>query len=109
MPTYDLPTLATNRTLEGLIQYEVTNVPFLGPGILIFIFLAITIAGSFSHSRSLNRSGMAMWMAIGGMISTTVGFVLFLYPGIINLETLVISVISTLTFALLALTMEIMD
>lgn len=95
---YTLPDASVNRTLEGLLSYEVSQVPFLGPGILIFIFLAITLAGSMRSGREHNQSGVIMWLAIGSFISSTCGIILFFYPGIINLYELSISIAMTIVF-----------
>lgn len=89
-----------SQGLEALIIYEVQQVPLLGPGLLLFVFFIIFGAGYFSQERKVGRGNFPMWLSIAGLITTTGGFVLFLYSGIINLETIIICMVLTILFSL---------
>jgi len=70
--------------------------PFLFPTILFGVWLIITMAGYGFKQRTTERGDFAMWFTIGGFITTTMSFMFFLIPGILNLETVII--VMTVTF-----------
>jgi hypothetical protein len=109
MPTYILPDLGVNASPVGLLVYEAGQVPFLGPAIIIMIFLTITIAGSMRAKRESGASETIAWIAIGSFISSTIAIILFFIPGIINTVTLVISIAVTISSVLLLLLSNIFD
>ena len=98
---FELPGTDVN-TIPELLTYEATQVPLLGPLILLFIFLGIAGAG-YTFSSKQRQGNFPMWMAISGLITTTIAFILFLQPGWINLETLAICVVVTFISAMFAL------
>lgn len=96
---YDLP--STNiTTLEGLLVYEAQQIPILFPMILFLIYVAIAGSGFFYQDKKTGRGNLAMWSSISGLITSTLSFILFLIPGLINLITLVIVVSVTLISAI---------
>ena len=103
MTIFSQPPYDTNTTLEAFVAYESGQVSYLGPGILLFIFLVIMGAGSFTTSRATNKSSVLTWLFISGFITSVIGFMLFLYPGIITLSTLITCVSITIMFAILYL------
>lgn len=90
--------------LEWPIYYIGMNIPQFPSRILMFIWLAIIGVGFFSQRRSTGRGSFFMWATIGGLISTTGAFILFLLPKetpLISLQTLVLFVAATILFAIL--------
>lgn len=96
MPSYDLPNLSNASGLEDLFIYEASQVDFLIPGILFFIFIIIASTGYFAQKRQGERGNMPMWLSIASFITTTGGFMLFLYNGIVNLPTIIIMMVITI-------------
>lgn len=91
-----------NLTDPALVFAEASGqVPILGPMILLFLFVVITSAGYFYQDRKVGKGNIFMWMTISGLIISVASMFLFLIPGIINLETLVITVSLTFVFTLL--------
>lgn len=105
MPTYNLPTNITNTTagLEQLFIYESGQINTFGPLILFFIFVAIMGGGYYAEHRRRGSSHFLTWAAVSSYITTVLGFILFLYSGIVNLVTVEIMMLISFifTFALL--------
>ncbi len=76
------------------------QVPLLFPGILLLIYLAIAGAGFYNQQRRSGVGNFPMWSAIASFIVTTGAFILFLYSGIVNKETMVICFTITIISAL---------
>lgn len=92
------PTNLTNGTqgIEAIIAYEATQIPQFMPMILLMVYVVIAGVGYFSQERREVRGNLAMWCAISGLITTTLSFILFLYNGLINIQTVVICVVVTI-------------
>lgn len=101
MPNFTAPTLGLNRTLEGLVAYEVSQVSYVGPGILFLIFMCIFLAGAYSSKRSSDKSSVISWLFLSSFVTSVIGFILFLASGILTLEVMTISVCLTLLFGLM--------
>jgi hypothetical protein len=96
---YTLPSInLTNQSngLEQLFIYEATQVDILIPSLLFFIFVSIMAGGYYSQQRRLGEGSLSMWSAIAGYITSILSFVLFLYNGLISLNTVII--IMAITF-----------
>lgn len=81
-----------SQGIEALAVYLSQEVPFLVPGILIFVFFIIMGAGYFAQDRKTGRGNLPMWAAISALITTTGSFVLFMIEGLVNLEVIIIAV-----------------
>lgn len=97
MTTYSLPTNITGPV--GLLQYETGQLTSLAPMFMLFIFLIVMGAGAYNSQRLSGRSRISMWGTIAGLITFTIGSILFLYDNVINITTLVIILSVTLMFA----------
>ena len=97
MVDYTLPS-ANLTSPDQLLAYTSGQIPILFPLILLFIWVVIALSGYFSQERKLGRSSFAQWGAIASLITTTGAFVLFLIPGVLNIETVSISVVVTIIF-----------
>jgi len=97
--TYTIPN--STDPMNYLVQLS-TQVPILMPLLLFLIWLVVLGAGYFSQERRTGRGNITMWAAISGYMSTTIAFILFLIPGLISLEVVVIfviiSILSTIGF-----------
>lgn len=94
---YSIPNITNGTTgLEDLLVSTSGQVSALANGILIFIFLTILGSGYYSQERRTGRGNFPMWVAIAGLITTTASFILYLVPGIIGLESIVIGVAITI-------------
>lgn len=89
---YELPSNTTN-TLEELLAYQSGQIPILWPMILLLIFVTILGSGYVYLEKKTGKGRFSMWFAIAGLITTTLAFILFLIPGLINLEVVSICVI----------------
>ena len=113
---YDLPNFTNgSRGIEDILSYEATQVAGFTGGILFFIYVVILTSGYFSQERRTGAGNLPMWAAISGLITTTGGFILFLYQTsttgliLINLPTLLICVIVTIVSAIFFLASELRD
>lgn len=96
MVNYQLPN--ENITgLDNLFSYTSGQIPLLIPGILFMVWIIIALGGYFSQERSRGKGSFAMWNTIAGVIVSISSFILFLTPGLMNLETL--TIIITITIA----------
>ena len=85
--------------IEWPLLYIGKNVPSITLYILFFIWFAITSAGFLSQKRQIGRANLLMWGSIGGLITTTGAFILYLFPletPLISLPMVVIILSSTL-------------
>lgn len=89
-----------SQGIEQLFIYTSQQVPFLMPGILLFLFFVILGSGYFFQDRRVGRGNFPMWCAIASFITTTGAFFLFLYDNLINIEILVIGVSLTIICAM---------
>ena len=86
--TFVLPANVTDPG-EILISVSQQN-PSLAPGILFLIWIVIAGAGYMRQEEKFGKAQLSFWMTIGGLITTTVAFILFLKPGLMSLDTLVV-------------------
>lgn len=102
MPNYNLPTNLTNGStgIEQIFIYESTQIDIFAPALLLLIFSVIVGAGYYAQDRRVGKGNLPMWFATSGVITTFLGIILFLYEGIINLNTLIICIVSTIIFTL---------
>lgn len=77
-----------------------TQVPNLMPGILFMLWIVIAGSGFFSQQRRVGKGNLPMWLAVSSFITTSSAFMLFLYNGLISLQTLVVCVSVTMLCAL---------
>lgn len=95
---YDLP--PTNMTsISDVLPYVGQQVPALYPGILLLIFVVILSTGFFSQERRRGDGSITMWLAVSGLVTSTISFLFFL-TGLINTYTLGICVALTVIFAM---------
>ena len=85
--------------MDFLVELS-TQVPLLFPGILVLIWFAIMGAGYASQERRTGRGNIAIWASVSSLITTTGAFILFLYNGIIGLETVIIFVVVSIFTAM---------
>lgn len=98
---YSMPGNLTS--VEEFIVYESSQIDILMPMILTFVFFTIAVSGHYSQERRVGRSNIAMWFSVAGLVTSTGAIILFLYPGIVNLTTVIISVVISFVCALWAL------
>ena len=87
--------------LEWAFNYIGVNIPNFSMMMLFFIWFCIMTAGFFAQKRSLGRANFLMWGAIGGLITSTGAFVLYLLPKetpVIGLEGLIAMLTITILF-----------
>lgn len=80
-------TYAINDTITDLptLFKEVSGASSnFAAGILIFIWVTITLTGYFAQDRKTGKGNMSMWMTIGGFFTTAISFIMILISGIIN-------------------------
>ena len=73
--------------------------PFLFPAILLFEFFVIVIAGTMANKRHAGFSNVLMWCSIGSLVTCFTAFVYSFISGVINLPTLVTTIVITIGFA----------
>jgi len=95
---YVLPNASIDTGLDGALAYISGQVPELFSGILFLIFFMITIIGYQIDKRTSGKENMLAWLSIGSFITTTLGIVLYLIPGLINLTTVIIMIAITFAF-----------
>lgn len=95
---YTIPENVTD--LADLAIKTSSQIDILFPLILFFVWIVIAGAGYFSEERRLGRGQFAFWATLGGLITTTVSFILFLVDGLVNLETIGICIALTFGFAM---------
>lgn len=95
-----LPNGSNGSDIGQIILWESQQIPFLFPGILLLIFFVIVGSGYFSQERRIGRGNFPMWCAIAGLITTSGAFILFLYDGLVGLETVIICVVVSIVCAL---------
>lgn len=77
----------------ALVQGVTSQINITGAAIMIFIWAVIGLPGYFAQDRRTGRGHMPMWLTIGGFFAVVSGFVLFLIAGIVDLYTLVTSLV----------------
>jgi hypothetical protein len=97
---YPLPfwlySLPENVTEPDVLLVKITEqVPGLVPALLFMIWAIITIGGYFTQERRIGTGHFPMWFTIGGLITTTISFILYLIPGLLNLEMVIILIAVT--------------
>lgn len=93
---YEMPNLSTSGGIEVVGAEVARQVNFFWSGILFFVFMVVWGVGYFSQERRVGAGNAGMWAAIAGLITTSGGFVLFLYDNLVGLETIIISLILTI-------------
>jgi len=101
MPYNLPPPNITNGTagIDQVLVYESGQVPFLIPGLLFFIMVVI-MAGGYYHQERKGKGNGPMWLSISSFVVGVLAFILFLIPGMISLEMLVIFVAISICAAL---------
>lgn len=91
----------TNSTAIDTVLINLSsNVPILFPLLLFFEFCVIAIGGAFATQRRTGFTNIPQWFSIGGLVTTTTAFILFLVNDLIRLSTLVITCTVTFAFVL---------
>lgn len=94
---YALPNFTNNTGMEEVLQYGSQQVPILAPVLLFMVWIIIAVSGYYSQQRqSVGGGNFLMWASIGGLITTTGAFFLFLYDNIVNLQTITLFVVITI-------------
>jgi len=97
MPEFQLPNeLNQSGGIERIFIYINSQVEGFTFMLLVFIFLIILGAGYFNTKRTTNRGDLPMWMTIASFITTTMALILYLIPGWISLEMIIIMISVTL-------------
>lgn len=99
MPPYNLPPPnLTNGSqgIEAILLYEAGQIDIFMPMLLLFIYVVIATGGYMAQDRKEGRGNLAQWCAIAGLITSVASFILFLYNGLVNIETVVIVVVVTI-------------
>lgn len=89
-----------NATLEQLLADQSMQIPLLWPFILFFIFVVLAGSGFIYLESRARRASLPVSCSVAGLITTTLAFILFLIPGLIGLETLVVTVIISIASAI---------
>lgn len=87
-----------NQTPEGIFIQASNSMPGLIGAILFFEFMVISMAGYLINRSRTGYANILMWFAISGLVTTTSAFFLYLVPGLMNIETLVITVVISIVF-----------
>lgn len=104
--TYAIPNVTGTGGAEDILRAEAAQIPALPGAILFFIFIVIAGAGYYSQERKTGAGNFPMWGAIAGLITTAGSFALFLYDNLVNIETMIISLVVTIIFAFFFLVSE---
>lgn len=100
MPEYQLPhEINQSGGIESIFLYINSQVDSFAFMFMAFIFLVILGAGYFNTKRTTNKGAFSMWLTIASFITTTVGLILYLVPGYISLEMLILMIAVTLISA----------
>lgn len=87
--------------LETTLVYVTSEAPYLMPLLFFIAYIGITLLGYSIQSSKGGRSSIFMWMTIAGFILNLVSYVLYLYPGIIDLYTITTLLIAFIVSAAL--------
>lgn len=93
-----------NQTdLAGLFTYAAKIVPLFTPLLLAAIFLIALLASFFSNKRITGKSDFMSSFAAASFFTTVVAFIMSLVDGLINVQTLVITVVVSIIATILLL------
>ena len=77
----DIPSMFVN------VSQAVAN---FGNMLLVFVWFSISILGYMAQDRKTYKGNIPMWLTVGGFITTTLAFILFIIPGILSLYSVII-------------------
>lgn len=98
---YSLPNITNGSSgIEQLLIYESQQVSSFVPMLLFFFFAVIAGAGIYSQERRVGRANVPMWLAIAGFIVSIGSIILYLIPGFVSLEVLIITMVLTIVFTM---------
>lgn len=92
---YTLPNSSNSGDPIQLVSFVSQQVPGLPEGILLLIFFTIMGFGYFAQQRKNGKGNLPQMMAVSCLIVTTLAYILFLYPNIVGLNTVVLCTIIT--------------
>jgi hypothetical protein len=93
--------LVLNGTGADEILVEVTSaVPIFIPFLLFFVFGVIFITGYRKQSAATGRGDAAVWATVAGIGASVVALLLSIRPGLIDMLTLTITIVTTIFFGI---------
>jgi len=95
MTIYEQPNLTGNGIDEVLVGIT-TSVPIFTPMALFFIFAVVFITGVRKQKMTTGFGDAPLWATIAGIVTSMVALLLSLKSGLIQLETLVITITITI-------------
>lgn len=98
MPTYTMPPETVDST--STLVYLSTNLPWLFPGLLIFIFISFALANFAVRERRNGKGDLIESLALSSFITATSSIMLYLIKGLVNIYTPIIAVSVMLLFVL---------
>lgn len=87
--------------LDGLVIYLASQEPYMMPAILAFIYLLIAVGTFVIETKRREVGNIPGSMTVAGVVTGTIAFILFLKPGIVNIQTVSFIVALTVGSALL--------
>jgi len=87
-PPQDVVNLS--KGVDQFLIYIQDQVPIFVPMMLFAFYIIIALAGFFSEERLKGNGDFPMWLAIAGVVTVGLTFVLNTVEGLINLTTMVI-------------------
>ena len=70
---------------------------------MFFIFMFIAVGGFIANKRRSGQAKFAYWGAAAGLVTTILGIIAYLVDGLVNIETIVISMLVTTLFFFMTL------
>lgn len=99
MPTYDVPAM-NGSGIDEVLSEIVGGVPSFTPMLLIFVFGVIFLTGYRKQRISSGVGDAPQWAAIAGVVTSIVALLLSTRAGLINLPTLVVTIVVTIFCAI---------
>lgn len=92
----DIPIIPLNATADEAILKIFEQIPFLIPTVLFFIGAIMVIVGYLFEERRTGQARIQPWIAGVSFIITVVSVILYLYSGLIDGASVIISVAITI-------------
>lgn len=99
MPTFNAPSMNGTGVDEVLVDVS-TSVSAFVPMLLFFVFFVVAITGYRKQKITSGYGDAALWSTLGGVVASMVALILSTKEGLINLTTLVITIVITIFCAI---------
>jgi len=99
MPIYNAPNISGNG-IDGALSGISQSVSVFVPMLLTFIFFVVFITGYKKQRETTGFADAPLWGTIAGVITSITALLLSMGEGIINLPTLIPTIVITLAFGI---------